>query len=137
MIRQRLPQRRPAVSETVTAGARHYQATVGFDLAGQPREVFLGGAQDGSELAAILADAAIVVSIALQYGIPAAELGRSLSRLPSEYGATGESRPASPIGAALDLLARWTEEMTPTPAACPSPQPSPRLRGEGDDAGVA
>ncbi len=59
----------------------------------------------------LLADAAVVISVALQHGIPAQSLAKSIGRLPPgpvtpaelDQGQPGRL-PASPIGAALDLL---------------------------------
>jgi hypothetical protein len=42
--------------------------------------VFLSCAKDGSGLAAILGDASAVVSVALQHGIPAQALAKSIAR---------------------------------------------------------
>jgi len=78
-------------------------ATVGFDQAGRPAEVFLCGAKDGSGLAAILDDASVMVSVALQHGIRAAALAKSIARIPENLEGPA-IKPASPIGAALDLL---------------------------------
>jgi len=65
--------------------------------------VFLCGAKDGSGLAAILDDASVVISIALQHGIRAAALAKSIARIPENLEGPA-IKPASPIGAALDLL---------------------------------
>ena len=62
-------------------------------------------------LNAMLADAAVVISIALQSDIPPAVLSKSIGRLPIipvgpadlDKPHSGQE-PASPIGAALDLL---------------------------------
>jgi hypothetical protein len=118
MSRRRLPNRRPAVTEEIEVADMPLTATVGFDPAGRPAEVFLSGAKDGSGLAAILADAAVVISIALQHGIPAIALGKSLSRVPETIDGPATA-PASPIGAALNLLARYERnvlEHEPPPA---------------------
>jgi hypothetical protein len=105
-IRHRLPNRRPAVTEEIDLGNRRLTATIGFCPEGRPAEVFLSGPKDGTDLAAILADAAVVISIALQHGISAAVLRKSISRLPESLDGAATA-PASPIGAALDLLARY------------------------------
>jgi ribonucleoside-diphosphate reductase alpha chain len=118
--RARLPNRRPAVTESLEAGDQSFTATIGFDPAtGQPREVFLAGAKGGSALAAILADAAVVISVALQHDIPAEALAKSVGRIPASLVApadldTASERlvPMSPIGAALDLVARWQAGIT-------------------------
>jgi hypothetical protein len=100
-FRVRLPNRRRAETCELTIGNLTLTATVGFDQAGRPAEVFLCGAKDGSGLATILDDASVVISVALQYGIPAAALAKSISRTPDGM---GRITAASAIGAALDLL---------------------------------
>ncbi|HEU0216576.1 MAG TPA: hypothetical protein VFQ90_07940, partial [Stellaceae bacterium] len=89
-------------------------ATIGFDAAGRAAEVFLSGAKDGSGMAAILDDASVVISIALQHGIPAHALAKSIARLPVISLAPpyldcphGVRPAASVIGAALDLIAEY------------------------------
>ncbi len=113
--RRRLPNRRPSHTETLEIGGQAFTATVGFDPeTGQPREIFLNAGKEGSLLNALLTDAAVVVSIALQHGIPAAALAKSVGRLPSSPvgpadldRAPGQKVPASPIGAALDLVSSF------------------------------
>jgi hypothetical protein len=102
--RRRLPNRRNAVTETIVIGNVTLTASIGFDETGRPAEVFLSGAKDGSGLAAILDDASVVISIALQHGIPAKALAKSISRAP-DYAAV--TKAASVIGAALDLVAEY------------------------------
>ena len=110
--RRRLPNRRPSETRTLHVGNLTFAATVGFDPDdGQPREIFLAGAKDGTEMAAILDDVAVALSIALQHDIPAAALAKSVGRLPEGPVMPADldkvqpsKRPASPIGAALDLL---------------------------------
>jgi hypothetical protein len=101
--RQRLPNRRPAITETIIIGNMTIAASVGFGETGTPQEIFLSGAKDGSGMAAILEDASVVISVALQHGIPAAALAKSVARLPESLDGVAV-KPASPIGAALDLL---------------------------------
>ncbi len=67
-------------------------------------------------LNALLADAAVAISIALQHGILAAALTKSVGRLPAgpitpadlESPRPGRV-PASPIGAALDLVSSFEQ----------------------------
>jgi hypothetical protein len=101
--RARLPNRRRAETRELTIGSLTLTATVGFDQAGRPAEVFLCGAKDGSGLAAILDDASVVISVALQHGIRPASLAKSIARIPENL-EDPAIKPASPIGAALDLL---------------------------------
>ena len=110
--RARLPNRRPSHVETVEVDGQIITACIGFDPAtGQPREVFLNGGTAGSQVDAIVADAATVISVALQFGVPVAALAKSVGRVPSAPATpdaldqiTAGSQPASLIGAALDLL---------------------------------
>ena len=62
-------------------------------------------------LDSLLADAAVTVSVALQHGVSPAALSKSVGRLPNGNIAPADldrpqsgRRPASLIGAALDLL---------------------------------
>jgi hypothetical protein len=102
--RLRLPNRRKAIIETIVISNMTLTATIGFDETGRPAEVFLSGAKDGSGMAAILDDASVVISVALQHGIPAKALAKSISRAPD---GTGRITAASAIGAALDLLVEY------------------------------
>ena len=109
--RHRLPNRRPSVTQTLEVASQVFNATVGFDEHGRPRELFLTAGKEGSLLNTMLADAAVVISVALQHGVPVAALAKSVGRLPAGPVAPPdldqpqtEKLPASPIGAALDLL---------------------------------
>jgi hypothetical protein len=73
-------------------GSMTLTATVCFDAVSSPAEVFLSGE-----------DASVVISVALQYGISARSLGKSIARIPENLDGP-PIKPASPIGAALDLL---------------------------------
>ena len=64
-------------------------------------------------MAALLSDATVAISVALQHGVPAAAMAKSMGRLPNVATDPGSlaqlgvsTEPASPIGAALDLLCR-------------------------------
>ncbi len=110
--RHRLPNRRPSHTETLAVADQTFTATVGFDLEdGQPRELFMTAGKEGSTLNALLADAAVAISVALQHGVSAQALAKSIGRLPEmatkpadlDQGPPAKV-PASPIGAALDLV---------------------------------
>jgi hypothetical protein len=94
------------MTEDVIVGNITLSASVGFDETGRPAEIFLSGAKDGSGLAAILEDASVVISVALQHGIRGAALAKSIARIPENLDGPA-TKPASPIGAALDLLVSY------------------------------
>ncbi len=110
--RRRLPNRRPSHTETLEVAGQAFTATVGFDpKTDRPCEVFLTAGKEGSLINAMLADAAVVISVALQHGVSAQALAKSIGRLPegpvtpADLDEGKPARiPASPIGAALDLL---------------------------------
>lgn len=101
--RKRLPQRR----SSLTFNFRHkwdnsqefsYRATISYYEDGKIGELFLNSSKRlGTALDANARDAAIFVSIALQYGAPLDVLRKAQARNHSGY-------PASPVGMALDEI---------------------------------
>jgi len=91
--RARLPNRRPCVTERIEVGQSVYEASIGFD----------------HDMAAILADTSVAVSVALQHGVSAEAMALSVSRVPEALDGP-PVRPASVIGAALDVVARYERE---------------------------
>ena len=110
--RKGLPNRRPSHIETLEAAGQIFTACVGFDPeTGQPREIFLNGGKEGSQVDALLSDAATIISVALQYGVPPVAFRKSVGRSPNLATLPGSpdqlmagNHAASPIGAAVDLL---------------------------------
>ena len=109
--RRRLPNRRPSLKQSLEVGGQVVTVDIGFDpTTGQPRELFLTAGREGSLLNALLADAAVTISVGLQCGVPVTALAKSVGRLPKvpmapdDLGRPSGRVPASPIGAALDLL---------------------------------
>jgi hypothetical protein len=95
--RRRLPNRRASVTFAFERDNLHYQATVGFFPDGKVGEIFLGADRANSLLDALAHDAAIVLSLALQFGCPLEAITHALKR-------DGDGTAASPIGAALDRI---------------------------------
>ena len=74
--RKRLPQRR--ASETFDLPG--YKVTVGYYNNGMPGEVFISARKAGSDMSAIARDAAILLSLAVQYGVPLIVIQGALTR---------------------------------------------------------
>ncbi len=94
-VRNRLPDRRSSVSTSFERDGALFEMTAGFYPDGRPGEIFLNADRANSLLDFLMSDAAILASIALQYGAPLDELKHALKR-------DTRGVPASPIGAALD-----------------------------------
>jgi hypothetical protein len=95
--RTRLPNRRPSETFALECNGLTYLATVSRFGDGRLAEIFISNAKAGSHSDAAAKDAAVVCSIALQYGIPIDVIRHALLR-------DTHGRPNSPLGAALDLL---------------------------------
>ena len=117
------PNRRLALTHDIEIGDCRATATIGFDEANWPREVFLVGGKAGSDIAKILDDAAVVISIALQHGISAAALAKSVGRqpplplLPSDLDKPDDDRDrpaATVLGVVLDLVSNLEPSLEPT-----------------------
>ena len=100
MPRERLPGRRRAVLQRVEYAGYTYEVAVGVYDDGTPGELFISGARTGSDIDALMADAAVLVSRALQHGDELANMARAMGR---EGDGTS---PSSAIGAALIVAAR-------------------------------
>jgi hypothetical protein len=111
--RRTLPQRRPSITfqaEHVASGKpTKFQVSVGYldtldgvPVAPVPVEVFISGTKAGSEVEATARDGAVLLSIALQYGVPLDVMRGAVTR-----DATGA--PSSIIGAVVDQIATQIE----------------------------
>ncbi len=117
-VRKRLPNRRDNRIETLEVAGQTFTACVGFDPETRsPREIFLNGGKEGSQVDALLSDVATIISIALQFGIPPTAFRKSVGRSPDLSTLPGSldqlaagSQPASAIGAAIDLLCSFGRE---------------------------
>lgn len=96
--RARLPHRRSAETFEVEACGLHFQATVGRYEDGRIGEIFLSNTRVNSSAGIMAGDAAVVASIALQYGVPLDVIRKALMR-------DSRGNPSGPLGAALDKIA--------------------------------
>lgn len=104
MSRVPLPQRRRNEIREVEFSGKTYSVCVGFYPNGQPAEVFADGPKEGSDMRATLSDACVLISIALQHGVPRAEMEHSLGRVPRWTDGQETDGPASIIGAVVAAI---------------------------------
>lgn len=96
-LRERLPNKRPCETIAFERDNLHFCMTVGVYPDGRPGEIFLNAEHSNSLLDALTHDAAIIASLALQYGCTIETIAHALKR-------DGQGIASSPIGAALDLI---------------------------------
>jgi hypothetical protein len=76
--------------------------TLGKYENGMVGEVFIAGSKSGSEFDAVARDGAILLSLALQHGVPIETMKHAMTREP-------DSSASSIIGAVVDLLQKANE----------------------------
>jgi hypothetical protein len=96
-VRDRPPNRRAALSTNWSRDGARFAMTAGSYEDGRPCEVFLSADRANSLLDFLMSDAAILASLALQYGAPLDEIRAAMKR-------DVRGLAASPIGEALDRL---------------------------------
>jgi hypothetical protein len=95
--RTRLPNRRQSETFDLEAQGLKFTATVSWLDDGSLAEIFLQNHKAGSMAGINAQDAAVVCSLALQYGVPVDVIRRALMR-------DGSGRASGPLATALDML---------------------------------
>ncbi len=107
--RQCLPDERPAITHHFTVGGHEGYLTVGFYPNGQPGEIFIRMAKEGSTIAGLMECFGTVVSVSLQHGVPLRVLCDKLSHTrfePSGWTGSAELGYAKSL---IDYIFRWVE----------------------------
>jgi ribonucleoside-diphosphate reductase alpha chain len=78
-----------------------FTVTVGLYADGTPGEVFIDGCKTGTDLESIARDAGVLLSLALQHGVPPKTIRHAITRGASE-------EPASILGAVVDAISTKT-----------------------------
>lgn len=97
-VRARLPSRRVSETFDIEAQGLQFTASISKFEDGSLAEIFLQNHKAGSMAGVNVQDAAVVASIALQYGVPMETIRRALMR-------DSQGRASGPLGTALDLIA--------------------------------
>ncbi len=105
--RRRLPSERQSVTHKFEVAGHEGYLTVGCYPDGQPGEMFIRMAKEGSTVAGLMDSMAISVSVALQYGVPLRDLVNKFAHVRFEpSGFTGN--PEIPIAKSIvDYIFRW------------------------------
>jgi hypothetical protein len=99
--RRALPMRRRSETFEIEFGGlnKSHTVTVGYYDDDMHGEVFINGGKSGEVVEAIARDSAVLLSLALQYGVPLDTVKRAITR-------DGQGAPASIVGAVVDQLDR-------------------------------
>jgi len=74
-----------------------YTIGLGKDTDGNVKEVFINCGRSGEQAETLARDSAVLLSIALQYGVPVEAMKKTITR-------NLDGSPTGPIGAIIDLL---------------------------------
>src|SRR6476620_1702762 len=97
MTRRLLPERRRAKTFALTACNQTVTITTGFYADDALGEIFINGCKTGNDIASIARDAGVLLSLALQHGVPPDTIRHAVTR-------GGSEEPASILGAVVDSI---------------------------------
>ena len=105
--RRKMPSERKSITHKFSIGGHEGYITVGMYESGEPGEIFIKMAKEGSTLSGFMDGFALSVSIGLQYGVPLKALvDKFINTRFEPAGYTGH--PAIPYAkSVLDYIARW------------------------------
>jgi hypothetical protein len=94
-----LPQRRPHETFEFQHWGLRYVVGIGRSSSGaHVSEVFLNCGKSGEQAETLAKDSAVLMSLALQYGVPIAAMARAITR-------DANGKPLGPMGTLLDMIA--------------------------------
>jgi ribonucleoside-diphosphate reductase alpha chain len=131
-VRHRLPEERASITHKFSIAGHEGYITVGLYPTGQPGEIFIRMAKEGSTVSGLMDSFATAVSLALQHGVPLRVLCEKFAHTRFEpSGWTGNEQ----IGYAkslMDYIFRWLnqrflsgEQLTLFAGLAPQPAPLP------------
>ncbi|MBZ0112206.1 MAG: vitamin B12-dependent ribonucleotide reductase [Thermoanaerobaculia bacterium] len=130
-LRRRLPDERQSVTHKFSIGDHEGYLTVGMYDDGQPGEIFLVMAKEGSTISGLMDAFATAISIALQYGVPLPALVEKFSHTRYEPAGFTRNRRIPYAKSVTDYIFRWLASRFLEEDACkaagvlPSPSTSP------------
>jgi ribonucleoside-diphosphate reductase alpha chain len=124
--RRRLPDERPAVTHKFRVGEQEGYITVGLFEDGKPGEVFITISKEGSTIRGLMDSVAVLISLALQYGVPLEDLVRKFRGVHFEPAGFTENPELPQASSLVDYIFRWLEARFVTREEAPR-----RRRGRG------
>jgi ribonucleoside-diphosphate reductase alpha chain len=106
-FRRKLPDERRAVTHKFSVGGHEGYLTVGLYDNGQPGEIFITMAKEGSTVSGLMDSFATAVSLALQYGVPLKVLCDKFSHTRFEPSGWISNRDIGYAKSLMDYIFRW------------------------------
>ena len=131
-MRQKLNNRRPTITRVLETETAKYYISFGLDLGDFTiREVFIRGSKVGSDMEILLDDASVVLSLALQYGLPLEQLLHSLHTGREEGGTSIIAKVIAVMNEEIDKIKAEVPNRSPPPSQDVPEQDRPPEEGEG------
>ncbi|UCF69597.1 MAG: vitamin B12-dependent ribonucleotide reductase [Acidobacteriota bacterium] len=107
-LRQRLPDERQSITHKFSIAGHEGYLTVGlYPDTGQPGEIFVVMAKQGSVVSGLMDAFATAISLALQYGVPLEVLVKKFSHVRFEPSGYTNNREIPIAKSIIDYIARW------------------------------
>ncbi len=108
--RRHLPGERPSITHKFRVGEQEGYVTVGLFDDGSPGEVFITISKEGSTIRGLMDSVAVLTSLALQYGVPLADLVRKFRGVHFEPAGFTDNPELPQASSLVDYVFRWLEE---------------------------
>jgi ribonucleoside-diphosphate reductase alpha chain len=106
-VRRRLPDTRPSVTHKFSIQGHEGYINVGMYESGQPGEIFVTMAKEGSTISGLMDAFATSISLTLQYGVPLRDLVQKYSHMRFEPMGMTENREIPMAQSIIDYIFRW------------------------------
>jgi ribonucleoside-diphosphate reductase alpha chain len=106
-VRRRLPDTRPSIAHKFSIQGHEGYIHVGMYDDGQPGEIFVTMAKEGSTISGLMDAFATSISLTLQYGVPLRDLVQKFSHMRFEPMGMTENREIPMAQSIIDYLFRW------------------------------
>jgi len=106
-VRRKLPDERQSVTHKFSIGGHEGYITVGLYEDGQPGEIFITMAKEGSTISGLMDSFATAISFALQYGVPLKFLVDKFSHVRFEPGGWTGNPQVPYAKSIMDYIFRW------------------------------
>jgi len=107
LTRRRLPDERQSITHKFSVGGHEGYITVGMYGDGQPGEIFITMAKEGSTISGLMDTIATMTSMALQYGVPLSVLVNKFSHMRFEPSGFTNNKEIPIAKSAIDYVFRW------------------------------